>query len=77
MNPILQMLNSSKTSTDSALPNLENFPLAKLGEFAKLMQRRHPEQLLQNYIKQNNITDAQYQHVAGMSRQICNMFGLR
>ena len=77
MNPILQMLNRSKNSTGPVMPNLDNFPLAKIGEFAKLMQGRNPEQLLQNYIKQNNITDAQYQHVAGMARQICNMFGLR
>lgn len=77
LNPIMQMLNGRSAQTSPGLPNIANFPMAKLGEFAKLMQGRNPEQLIQNFIRQNNVNDAQYQQVAGMARQICDMFGLK
>lgn len=77
VNPIMQMLSKSMGSAVPGVANLANFPMAKLGEFAKLMQGRNPEQLIKNFIKMNNINESQYQQIAAQARQICDMFGLK
>ena len=73
-NPMLEMLNRTvKPSTGG----MGNSPMTKLMDFAKLMKGKNPEQMLQNYIRMNNVDESQYQQVAAQARQICDMFGLK
>lgn len=74
-NPILGMLSGAMTGTGGF--DLRNFPLARLNEFMGLMRGRNPEQLVQEYVRQNNIGDAEYKQAVGMAQQVCRMFGIK
>ena len=71
-NPILAMLGGNPSGG-----NLANFPMSRLSQFAQLMRGRNPEQMVQNFIRMNNVDENQYRQVAAQARQICDMFGLK
>lgn len=73
-NPILAMLGGMGNPSGG---NPANFPMARLSQFAQLMRGRNPEQMIQNFIRMNNVDENQYRQVAAQARQICDMFGLK
>lgn len=75
-NPMLEML-SKATGANNGNFSGGGFPAAKFFEFMKMMQGRNPEQILQNYIKQNNISEAEYKQVLEMAKGICGSLGIR
>ena len=71
-NPILQMLGSSMTGGSAG-----QFPLQMFRQFQGLMRGRSPEQLLREFIRQNNIPQDRVQAAESQAREICRMFGLK
>ena len=71
-NPIMQMLNRAP----QASANPANM-FSQIKQFMGCMQGRNPEQLLQNFIKQNNVSSQQVNEVRARAEEICRMFNLK
>lgn len=69
-NPILQMMN--KGGASGGFPQMQMF-----GQFLQAMRGRNPEAILQNFIRQNGITQDQYRQIEAQAREICRMFNLK
>lgn len=64
-------------SNDNLNKSNENFDINQLMKFAQQLQGGNPQMLVEQYMKQNNISQEQFNSVAQKAKQLMGFLGIK
>lgn len=70
-NPLLNMMGGMFGNSGSGAM------LQQIKQFAGMVGNRNPEQMVKNYMRQNNIPESELQNVMRQARDIARQFGIK